>query len=381
MPSLASKLLVTGVVLTVTAMVRGQASSNLPAKPASDNTRGVPAAGVEKVIPNTPALPSAERNESGSRQPATTGDVPNAKSESPKASGAANAESSASMQPDSDATGSASPTQPPVPTTTILPGASDNEKDPSDVRDLLAPAPLPKEKLSLIGGTIKSIDQVRDKMTLKVYGADSLKVGFDQRTHFFQDGREVTQLAVKPGNRVYVDTQLDSQEHLFAKNVYVQTASSPAAASGQIVSYNAQSGELVIQDDLSSAPVRFRVEPSTGIVNQNKKVALAGNGLIPGALVAVKFSPSPKGDAVARQVSIIVEPGSEFTFYGRIAHLDVRSRTLAVENQSDGKTYEIAFNQSRTPIPDELRIGSQVTILAVFDASGYTAQRISINAK
>src|SRR5689334_5786118 len=51
--------------------------------------------------------------------------------------------------------------------------------DPSDVSDILAPKPLEASKLSLIGGTVKSIDQIRDHMTVRVYGANTLHVKFD----------------------------------------------------------------------------------------------------------------------------------------------------------------------------------------------------------
>src|SRR5438270_8646480 len=44
----------------------------------------------------------------------------------------------------------------PMPTTKTLAGGG--LADPSDVADLLAPHPLAKSKLSLVGGTVKSID-------------------------------------------------------------------------------------------------------------------------------------------------------------------------------------------------------------------------------
>src|SRR5262249_31548188 len=131
MPYFAARLLIAGIVLIVPAMVQGQTSSN-PSNPAADKTQGVGPAGTGKVVPITPPLPSPEKNESGSSKgTAQTGDVPNDKAKSPKISGAANGESSStSIQPDDAVNSSPTFTQPPVPTTTILPGAAANEKDP-----------------------------------------------------------------------------------------------------------------------------------------------------------------------------------------------------------------------------------------------------------
>src|SRR5690349_1805367 len=115
----------------------------------------------------------------------------------------------------------------PMPVTRTIGGGG--LADPSDVADLLAPEPLKASKLSLIGGTVKSIDQIRDRMSVQVHGARALSVKFDQRTHFYRDGKETTQLSVKQGDRVYLDTQLFAGK-IFAKNVHVETGGGPADA-------------------------------------------------------------------------------------------------------------------------------------------------------
>ena len=50
---------------------------------------------------------------------------------------------------------------------------------------------------------------------------------------------------------------------------------------------------------------------------------------------------------------------------------------LAIENQADGKTYEIHL-PSR--VPDNLTVGSQVTVTATFEGYGNLADRIEVNA-
>ncbi len=336
----------------------------------SNGASGTSSSSTSSQPPTDAGVAGSSTSNTGTSTPAATGT-------GSATTGAPNAGSStttpAVSQPDN--------TPPAMPTTTMLPGA--NEKDPTDVGDLLAPGELPKDKLSLLGGTVKKIDHVGDHIVLKIYGAGTMKIAFDQRTRFFRDGREVTQMAVKQGDRVYLDTQLDQARHIFAKNVHVQMTSSPADASGQILAYNPKSGVMMVQDNLSSRPVRFRVTPSTDIVAGGKATpsAFAGNNLRPGALVAVKFSPMQQGGAVAQQVSIIAEPGSSFTFFGHVTHLDLSRGVLAIDNQTDGKSYEIAFDQARTPIADQLTVGSEVTIVATFEGNGYTAQTINVTGR
>ena len=262
----------------------------------------------------------------------------------------------------------------PRPVTKTLSGAG--LADPNDIAGLLAPDPLKASKLSLVGGTVKSIDQIRDHMTVRIYGAGNMKVKFDQRTHFYRDGREITQVGVKRGDRVYLDTQLN-QGSVFARNVHVETRNAPADASGQIVSFDPGSGEMVVRDELANAPVKFRVMQTTAIRSKNT----TGNrtDLRPGALIAVKFSPQSRNEAAADEVQIIAEPGTSFTYFGRVTHLDLRAGLLDIENQSDGKNYEVHFDGS-TRIPENLTVGSEVTVVATFMGNNYTAQSVEVSA-
>jgi hypothetical protein len=265
---------------------------------------------------------------------------------------------------------------PPEPVTKILSGGG-GTTDPNDLGDLLSPKPLPGSKLSLVGGTVKSIDQIRDHMTLKIYGSGTMKVKFDQRTHFFRDGRETTQLAVKKGDRVYLDTQLN-QGAVFAKNVHIGSTINPADASGQIVSFDSRSGDMLVRDELSGSPVKFRLAQSAAI--KNGSTTGSRSDLRPGALVAVKFSPTSQGRGLADEVAIIAEPGTSFTYFGRVTHLDLRSGLLALENQADGKIYDLHFERSTIHLPTDLSVGSQVTVMATFTGRTYDARSIEVNA-
>lgn len=275
--------------------------------------------------------------------------------------------------PDASA-GGALVANPPQPVTKTIGGGG--LADPSDVADLLAPKPLQKSKLSLVGGTVKSIDQIRDNMTVRIYDAGTMHVKFDQRTHFYRDGKETTQLTVKKGDRVYLDTQL-FEGKVFAKNVHVESGNRSADASGQIRSFNRKTGDMVVQDQLAGSTVKFRVDPQTTIKNGDAKTS--ASALLPGSLVAVKFSPRSRSTGAAEEVSIIAAPGTSFTYFGRVTHVDVRSGLLAIENQADGKVYDIRFD-SGTRIPDNLTVGSQVTAVAMFRGGDYLAQSIEVNS-
>ena len=263
---------------------------------------------------------------------------------------------------------------PPQPVTKTLGGGG--LADPNDVADLLAPKPLQPSKLSLIGGQVKSIDQIRDHMTVSVYGSGTMHVKFDQRTHFYRNGKETTQLAVKRGDRVYLDTQLFDGK-VFAKNIHVETGASPADARGQIINFNRKNGDMVVRDQLAGTTVRFRVGSQTAVKSGDSSAPLSA--LRPGALIAVKFSPRSRNSGTAEEVSIIAEPGTSFTYFGRVTHLDLHAGLLAIENQADGKIYEIHFDHN-VRIPDDLIIGSQITAVATFDGTKYLAQSLQVNA-
>ena len=269
--------------------------------------------------------------------------------------------------------GSALVSNPPQPVTKTY--GDGGLADPNDVADLLAPKPLEQSKLSLIGGRVKSIDQIRDHMTVSVYGAGNMQVKFDQRTHFYRDGKETTQMALKAGDRVYLDTQL-SEGKVFARNVHVVTGTSPADANGQIVSFNSRNGNMIVRDPIAGGTVAFRLSPQTRIKYGNGEGRQSA--LIPGALIAVKFTPQSRKAGTADEVTIIAAPGTSFTYFGRVTHLDLSSGLLAIENQADGNVYDVHLDPSFR-VPDNLTIGSQVTVVARFEGKEYSVQSVKVN--
>lgn len=261
---------------------------------------------------------------------------------------------------------------PPTTTTTIAP---ESAPDP-----FLEPPPLPKGTVTLVGGTVRSIDHIRDHMTVMPFGGKPMKMVFDERTHIYRDGIETTFMGINKGDRVYVDTQLDpSKGNVFARNVHVVSQTNAADARGQIVAV--RGGTITLQDQLSGQPVTFQLDSSTK-VTRAKGTASTGAAstadLVPGALVAVQFSSNQANRRVLREVSLLAKPGDYFRFFGQVTHLDLSRGLMAVRNLADDQTYEIAFNPEATPATSSLRVGTQVVVNASFTGSGYRAYDVSV---
>ncbi len=235
---------------------------------------------------------------------------------------------------------------------------------------LLDVPPIPAGKTSLVGGTVRSIDQIRDRLTVQPFDGHSMRIFFDERTHIYRDGVPSTQLAIRKGDRVSVDTMLDGSR-VFARNIRVVTEMQSADARGQIMSND--NGKIMLQDELSARPVTFLVTPATVVSGSGGTVTVAQ--LQPGSLVMVKFSPDRRDRDVAREVSVIAAPGAVFTFYGKITYLNMSTRTLAVANESDKKTYDIKFTPAAVD-PQMLQEGKQVLVKARFDRTGYVADNV-----
>jgi hypothetical protein len=234
--------------------------------------------------------------------------------------------------------------------------------------------PLPRGKVSLVGGRVQKIDRVRNRVAVKTFGdGKTMKFAFDERTHIYRDGVETTERGIQKGDRVYVDTMLDGPK-LFARNIRVVTNLTPADARGQIMSYDARNGWMTVRDDLSAAPVSFRVTKETQVKSGNLNSPL---DLVPGSLVAVQFSPERARRGIAREVTVLAIPGSTFTFAGKVRHLDLRTGMLALENQSDNKTYEIRFQPGL--MGDDVTVGSDVTITAMFNGKAYEAKDVAVH--
>ncbi|HVG89985.1 MAG TPA: DUF5666 domain-containing protein [Alphaproteobacteria bacterium] len=283
---------------------------------------------------------------------------------------------------DKNGTAQPAPTATPVPQanpkTDILDSSATSGALTTDGHDpILDPPPVPRTTTTLVGGTITKVDRMRNRMTVHIFGGSHWTVNFDERTHIFHNGAETTQLALKKGERVYVDTQLDNNRHdIFARNIRVGVAALPADADGQIIAVDPKHNELTLRDALNSVPVRFAVDPETRISKGQTPASF--KDVKPGTLVHVRFSASSPNRGLAREVSIVATPGSVFTFSGKVTFLDLHRGLLALQNSTDDRNYEIHFSPEVVTNRSSLGVGRDVLVRATFEGTRYTAQSVNL---
>jgi hypothetical protein len=268
-----------------------------------------------------------------------------------------------------------------VPSPASSPDPSTQQGQAGPTTELLPELPPPPGgKATLIGGTLSSLDRVRDEMIVRPFGGGKLRILFDGRTQVYRDGTKVSQRELRSGDRIYVDTLLDGTT-IFAKNIRMQTKQTGGESRGQIVKYDQGTGTLTLKDALSSHSVNLRVTSSTRILHDSQVGTRAD--LVPGALVTVSFRASgkePKEPGIVDEVSILAAPGTAFTFAGQVTYLDMPAGLLVLVDPRDKKSYEIHFDPARMKTDGELREGSEVNVTADFDGTRYVTKAVTVSA-
>jgi hypothetical protein len=241
---------------------------------------------------------------------------------------------------------------------------------------LLETPPLPKGNPTLIGGTATKVDRIRSRVTVEPFGAkNKMTIAIDERTHIYRNGVETTIEHIKKGDRVYFDSMLDGPK-VFAKNVRVMSEAGAAEVRGQITAYDPGRGTIQLQDALSSRPVSFRITNQTRVTAQQGSASTGD--LAKGALVDVMFAPDKANRGIATQVMVLARPGVSYTFAGTITNVNMRDGIVSVENESDGKVYDIAFDARSKSERNGLHVGNSVSIAATFDSENYKATNITV---
>jgi hypothetical protein len=262
-------------------------------------------------------------------------------------------------------------------TPAALDRSSDNTVDPASlVPDL--PALSPKNT-SLVGGTIRKLDRVKNQLTVEVFGGGKMTVFFDTRTHIFQDGIPASAAEMHKGDRVYVDTILNNST-IFARNIRLKTDAPAGISQGVVVSYNRDKGELIVRDALSPEPLKLRVGSQTRLTDRARNVSAAATDLVPGTLVTIKFGSQARENLdTATEISILASPGANFTFAGHVIGLDLRTGLLVLKNATDGKSYDIYLDPATVAVNEKLQLASEVIVLTRFDGSRYVASSVTVN--
>ncbi|MGH9633676.1 MAG: DUF5666 domain-containing protein [Candidatus Angelobacter sp.] len=348
-------------------------------QPKSADQTASPASGQQ----NQPAATDQKNSSTDQNSTQPNSAEPNSTDQKSAEQKAADQRAADQKSSDQKNTGTPAPTATPTPIpqaqpkTDILDSSATSGALVTDGHDpILDPAPVPRTTTTLVGGIITGVDRLRNRLTLHIFGGNRWTVNFDERTHIFHNGAETTQLALKKGERVYVDTQLDNNRHdIFARNIRVGVAELPADADGQIIAIDTRHNELTLRDSLNSVPVRFAVDPETRISSGQTPAAF--KDVKPGTLVHVRFAASSPNRGLAREISIIAIPGSTFTFAGKVTFLDLHRGLIAVQNSTDDKNYEIHFAPSAVSNRNELGVGRDVLVRATFEGTRYMAQSVN----
>lgn len=265
-----------------------------------------------------------------------------------------------------------------------LPGKA---ADKSGLPSASAPAnsaklpPMPGGKSTVIGGEIRNVDPVRDQFTVKVFGGQSIKILFDERTQVYRDGERIPLLDLRPADHASIETTLDGAT-IFALRIHMLSQLPEGEWRGQVISYNPQIGELIIDVGLSHKPITLRVPAGIPMVrvgqDDSSEQQRGPMSLAPGSVVNVKFRGHGGDHGVATRVDILARPGSTFVFSGNLSFLDLHSGRFVIVDPHNSQTHQILFNPSLFLVSRELHEGLAVKVTTTFDGSGYVANTIAI---
>jgi len=247
-------------------------------------------------------------------------------------------------------------------------GQLPSDRDPSF--DL---PPLPKGTVSLVGGTVAKVDPIRDRAVVRAFGGRDITIDFDGRTKFIREETAVSMREIQAGARIYADTILVNGR-IFAKTIRIETSPVMGEVRGQVTGYDPTKGVLSVRDALSEEPLRVRITPETAIRAEDRPAQ--PSQLAVGILVKIGFRPGPLGADIAEKIEILAQPGSTFTFAGKITFVDVRAGYVAIEDQAEDNTHEVDVDRLTPDVKLQLKEGTDVIIHAQFDGHSYHAQTI-----
>ena len=245
--------------------------------------------------------------------------------------------------------------------------------------DLMA---LPQGKSTVIGGTIASVNPVKDELVLKVFGGRPMRVLFDQRTQVYRDGAKTTLNDLHENEHASVETMLDGTT-VFARSIHMLSQSPEGECQGQVVSYDPATGTLTLSEALSREAIRLHVPAGANIIREGQGASpgarSSASTLTQGALVRATFQSNNKGQGTVSKIAILATPGDRLTFTGNVTFLDMRAHQFVVVDDGNNQDYKISFDAAAFPDSKDLREGTHVKVTAEFDGSHYVARDIAIH--
>jgi hypothetical protein len=245
---------------------------------------------------------------------------------------------------------------------------------------LLALPPVPGGTTTVVGGSIRDLDLVRDRFSLSLDGKRVMKILFDERTQVYRDGIKIPLRDLRPEGHASVQTTLDGSD-VFAVSIHILSRAPEGECRGRILKFNPQNGELEVSTALSPEPVRLFVPADASIRREGQpsftSKSSGRNDLVAGALVVATFRQGQSDRDVAGQITILAIPGTSFSFAGSISYLDLSRGLFDVVDPHDGKSYEIHFSSARIPANGTLHLGESVSVKAFYDGTQYQASEIT----
>lgn len=255
-----------------------------------------------------------------------------------------------------------------------MPATNSIELTPSPRLEFPDTPPLPKGAASLIGGTVRTIDPIHDRIHLRAFGGGDYTIDFDVRTRVLRGPSSAQLRDVRPGTRLYADT-IQKDGKIFAKMLHLEgTGSMLGETRGQVVSYDSGHGLLKVRDVISDQPLNLRLTSRTEI--RAGEQAIQPFELVPGALVQISFQGVSDGPSVAEKISVMARPGSTFVFAGRVAVIDLRDSHLTLYEQSGVNTFEVGLHSLPASERLKLKQGTDVIVHAEFDGKKYEAKSV-----
>jgi hypothetical protein len=255
-------------------------------------------------------------------------------------------------------------------------------KGTSPSGNLPALPPPPRGKSTIMGGEIRTIDPVRDELTLNILGGRPVKILFDERTQVYRDGKKIPLRDLSPVAHASVQTLLDGTD-VYALSIHMLSQSPEGDYQGRVLGYNPGTSELTLSSASSHEPIKLLVTSGTHVSRVGQAGFTGTNAgaadLVRGALISVKFQPDIQGRGVARDISVLAIPGSAFVFIGNISSLDTHLGVLSLVDPHDEKEYQISFDSGRLPVSQTLHPGDHIIVTANFDGTRYVASAITVS--
>jgi len=241
--------------------------------------------------------------------------------------------------------------------------------------------PDPKGRSTVIGGEITAVDPVRDQLTLKVFGGHTTTILFDERTKVYRNGARIPLFDLHPDEHASVETALDGTT-VFALRIHMLSHLAGDEFRGQVSTYNAKTGSLTVQSNLSHEPITVHVPAGIPVVSISPDgISTPQSGsihFVPGTLLDVRFKGSKTGQGIATGIDVLAVPGSSFVFSGRLSLLNLPAGRMVITDPRDNKAYPITFDPSLLPVARTLHEGMTVKVTTNYDGIRYTANGVVV---